>query len=230
MTKNILLMAAVSAGLLSAQATKEAARLKECAVVLGEVMGAPDDAIPSELLARAECVAVVPSMKKGALGFGARFGRGAVACRTGERGEGPWGPPSMLTIGGGSFGLQLGGQSSDVVLLIMNRRGIDHLLRDKFTLGGDASAAAGPKGRTAAAATDATMRAEILTYARTRGLFAGVSLEGAVVKPDNDANKRLYGKAVQAKDLLTQGGETPADAAPLIEALNKYAPRNVSVK
>ena len=222
---------AVCAGVMRADESKEAERLKECATVLGEVMGAPDEAIPDELLARAECVAVVPAVKKAALGFGGRFGRGAVSCRTGEKGGGPWGPPSMLTVGGGSFGLQLGGQSSDVVMLVMNRKGIDYLIKNKFTLGGDASAAAGPKGRSAAASTDLMMRAEILTYARTRGLFAGVSLDGAVVKPDNDANKRVYGRSVEAKKLLTQGGiATPAAAAPFIQALAKYAPRNVSAK
>ena len=223
-------MLAAVPGLLGAEKSKEAERLKECGDVLGEITAAPDDAIPSELLARAECVAVVPGLKKAAFGVGGRFGRGAVSCRGGEKGEGPWGPPSMLTVGGGSFGLQLGGQSSDVVFLVMNRKGIDHLLKDKFTLGADASAAAGPKGRTAAAATDVMMHAEILTYARARGLFAGVSLDGAVVKPDSDANHRLYGKEVEAKDLLLKGGNTPAAAQPFTSALAKYAPRNVSAK
>ena len=216
--------------LFAAEKSKEADRLKECGEVLNEIMGAPDDAIPGELLARAECVAVVPSLKKAAFGVGGRFGRGAVSCRTGEKGAGPWGPPSMLTVGGGSFWFQLGGQSSDVVFLVMNRKGIDHLLKDNFTLGGDASAAAGPKGRTAAASTDVMMRAEILTYARARGLFAGVSLDGAVVKPDNDANQRLYGKEVEAKDLLLKGGSIPAAATPFTQALTKHAPRNVSAK
>ena len=208
----------------------EAERLKEGAVVLDEIMGAPDDAIPGELLSRAECVAVIPSLKKGAIGFGGRFGRGAVSCRGGEKGAGAWGPPSMMTVTGGSFGFQLGGTSSDVVMLVMNTRGIDHLLKDKFTLGADASAAAGPKGRSAAAATDVMMRAEILTYSRTRGLFAGVSLDGASVRPDKDANKRLHGRAVEAKELLTKGGNIPAAAAPFVEALTKHAPRNVSAR
>ncbi len=216
--------------LFAADTGKEVDRLKECASVLDEIMAAPDDAIPKDLLERAECVVVVPGLKKAAFGVGGRFGRGAVSCRGGEKGAGPWGPPSMLTVGGGSFGFQLGGQSSDVVLLVMNRKGIDHLLKDKFTLGGDASAAAGPKGRSAAASTDAMMRAEMLTYARTRGLFAGVSLDGAVVKPDNDANQRLYGKAVEAKDLLLKGGSIPAAARPFTQSLTKHAPRNVSAK
>jgi len=226
-----ILTAMALIGVVWAADSKEAERLKECATVLGEVMGAPDDAIPGDLLARAECVAVVPALKKAAIGFGGRFGRGAVSCRGGEKGAGPWGPPSMLTVGGGSFGLQLGGQSSDVVMLIMNRKGIDHLIKDKFTVGGDASAAAGPKGRSVAAQTDIAMRAEILTYARTRGLFAGISLDGAVVKPDNDANKRVYGKAVEAKKLLIEGGASvPAAAQPFVAALTKHAPRNVSAR
>ena len=224
-------MVVALAGGVWAQDGKEAERLKECGTVLGEIMGAPDDSIPKELLERAECVAVIPALKKAAFGVGGRFGRGAVSCRGGEKGAGPWGPPSMLTVGGGSFGLQLGGQSSDVVFLVMNRNGINHLVKDKFTIGADASAAAGPKGRSAAAGTDVTLRAEILTYARTRGLFAGVSLDGASVRPDKDGNKRLYGKAVDAKTLLTQGGGgVPAAAEPFIAALTKYAPRNVSAK
>ncbi len=209
---------------------EEAERLQEAAEVLKEIMGAPDDAIPSELLDRAECVIVVPGLKKAALGFGGRFGRGAVSCRKAE-GAGAWGPPSMLTIGGGSFGLQIGGQSSDVVLLLMNRKAIDHLLKSNFTLGGDASAAAGPKGRSAEVSTDATMHAEILSYARTRGLFAGVSLEGAVVKNDKDANERLYGRRVESRELLIEGKPAiPAAAKPFTDALTKYAPRNISAK
>ena len=227
----VFMAAAVLTGRAWAEDSKETERLKECALVLGEVMGAPDDAIPGELLARAECVAVVPAVKKFALGVGGRLGRGAVSCREGEKGGGAWGAPSMLTVAGGSFGLQLGGQSSDVVMLVMNRNGINHLLKDKFTLGGDASAAAGPKGRSAAASTDLMMRAEILTYGRTRGLFAGVSLDGAVVKPDNDANERVYGKKIEAKKLLIEGGVgAPAATAPFLKALAKHAPRNVSAK
>lgn len=207
----------------------EADRLKKSVEVLDEIMAAPDEGIPGDLLSRAECVAVVPSMKKGAIGIGGTFGRGAVSCRSGQDKTGPWGPPAMITIGGGSFGFQLGGQSTDVVMLIMNRKGIDHLLSNQFTIGGDATAAAGPKGRSAAAATDATMTAEILTYARSRGLFAGVSLNGSVVKPDEEANRRLYGKAVTAKEVLEEGVlKAPAPAEPFLAALQKYAPRNVS--
>ena len=223
------LLAFSLAGTLAAQ-KQEAERLKESALVLDEIMKAPDDSIPGELLARAECVAVIPSLKKGAFIVGGRFGRGAVSCRTGVKGAGPWGPPSMLTIGGGSIGFQLGGQSADIIMLVMNQRGMEHLTKSKFTLGADAAAAAGPKGRTAAASTDLMMRAEILTYSRARGLFAGVSLDGASVRPDKDANQRLYGRAVEAKDLLTKGGRVPAPAAPFTQALARHAPRNVSAK
>ena len=209
---------------------EEAERLKEAAEVLAELMGAPDEGPPEKLLERAECVAVVPNLKKAAFVIGGRFGRGAVSCRK-DGGAGPWGPPSMLTVGGGSFGAQLGGQSTDIVMLIMNRKGIDHMLKSKFTLGADASAAAGPKGRHAAVGTDALMHAEILYYARSRGLFAGISLDGASVRPDKDGNERLYGRKVDVKDLLLEGKHgIPGPAQPLIAALTRYAPRNVSAK
>jgi lipid-binding SYLF domain-containing protein len=224
-----VLLAFSLAGTLAAQ-KQEAERLKESALVLDEIMKAPDDSIPGELLSRAECVAVIPSLKKGAFIVGGRFGRGAVSCRMGAKEAGPWGPPSMLTIGGGSVGFQLGGQSADIIMLVMNQRGMENLVKSKFTLGADAAAAAGPKGRSAAAATDVMMRAEILTYSRARGLFAGVSLDGASVRPDKDANQRLYGHAVEAKELLMKGGRVPAPAAPFIQALTKHAPRNVSAK
>ena len=210
---------------------QEARRLAKAAEVLDEVMAAPDESIPSDLLSKAECVAVIRGMKKGAIVIGGTFGRGAVSCRSGASQTGPWGPPSMITIGGGRFGLQLGAQSSDMVMLVMNRKGVDHLLKSQFTLGGDATAAAGPKGRYAAAATDATMGAEILTYARSRGLFAGISLQGAVVKADEGANLRLYGKAVTAKEVLEEGVlRIPPAAEPFTNALTKYAPRNLSAK
>ena len=227
----VAVLAAALAATVAAGEGKEAARLKDAAEVLNEIMGAPDDAIPGDLLARAECVAAIPSVTKLALGFSGRVGRGAVSCRRGETMGGAWGPPSMISIGGGGFGLQIGGTASDVVLLVMNKKGAEHLLRSKFTLGGDAAAAAGPKGRSAAVATDATMNAEILTYARSRGLFAGVSLEGASLRPDNDANKAIYGKKVEARDLLLEGKHgTPAAAQVFIAALQKHAPKNVSAK
>jgi SH3 domain-containing YSC84-like protein 1 len=191
---------------------KIADRLWESAKVLEELVKAPDAGVPKELLRRAECVAVIPAVKKAALGIGGNYGRGAVTCRK-DAGKGPWGPPSMISLAGGNFGFQLGVQSTDVVMLFMTADGIKHLLRDKVTLGVDASAAAGPKGRSAAADTNATMRAEILTYARSRGAFAGISLRGAVLQPDKDANKNLYGRETDAKELLIQGGDSVPDPA-----------------
>jgi len=194
---------------------KIADRLWESSKVVDELINAPDSDIPRELLARAECVAVIPAMKKAAFGFGGELGRGAVSCRTNE-GKGPWGPPAMISLTGGSFGFQIGGQETDVLLLFMTPTSFKHLMRDKVKLGVDASAAGGPKGRTAAASTNATMRAEILTYSRSRGVFAGVSLNGAVLRPDNDANKNLYGRPVQVKELVEQGN------VPIPEAGRKF--------
>ncbi len=202
---------------------KETRRLYESAELLRE-LAAGSEGIPTDLLQGAECVAVLPSVKKAALGIGARFGKGAVSCRA-ERGRGAWGPPLMIAIRGGSFGLQIGGQAVDLVLLIMNPRGIDGLLKSKLTLGADASIAAGPVGRNAEAATDLRLRAEILSYSRSRGVFAGLSLEGAVIKPDKDANWAVYGEPVEPKRLLlTPGQQVPAAALPLVEALRELAP------
>lgn len=201
---------------------KETRRLEACREVLEEVMGIPEG-VPRDLLHKAACVAVIPSVKKFALGFGGRFGKGAVVCRTG--GQGPWGPPLMVSIGGGSFGAQIGGQAADFVFLIMNKKGIEHLLKSQFTLGADAAVAAGPKGRTTEAATDIQLRAEILTYSRARGLFAGISLEGAVLKQDKDANDNLYGEKVSPKDLLLNAGlPVPAAARGLVDALRELSP------
>src|SRR3990172_10825636 len=166
-------------------------RLQNSAAVLTEILGMPDN-IPTELLDKAECVAVIPSVKKLAIGFGGSYGRGAMVCRSGSGFSGPWGAPAMYALEGGSFGLQLGGQSSDLVLLVMNNRGVDALLNSKVKLGANASAAAGPKGRNVSASTDVTMRAEILSYSRSRGLFAGVSLEGMSLRPDDDASQEIY--------------------------------------
>ena len=198
---------------------KIADRLYESAKVLGELLGAPDGGAPRSLLDKAECVAVIPAVKKAAFGFGGQYGRGAVACRK-DHGKGPWGPPSMIGLGGGSFGLQLGGQSYDVVMLFMTPDSVEHLLKDKLTLGGDMAAAAGPKGRAISAETNATMRAEILTYARSRGLFAGISFKGAILSPDKDANRSLYGREIPAKDLLLTGDAAiPEPAQKLVDAL-----------
>ncbi len=206
---------------------KEARRLDACREVVEELMRVPES-IPRDLVDKAECVAVIPSVKKFALGIGGRYGKGAVVCRT-DGGQGPWGPPLMIGVGGGSFGLQIGGEAADLVLLVMNPKGIDHLLKSRFTLGADASVAAGPKGRTAEVATDALMHAEILTYSRTRGLFVGISLEGAVVSQDKDANVNLYGARVTPRDLLLKPGQkVPPAGRGLVDALNRLSPRNAS--
>ncbi len=201
-----------------ADRAKEVQRLKESTEVFTEIMAIPEKAVPTELLDRAECIAIVPSMKKGGFVVGGHYGKGVVTCRNAAR---QWGPPSMLTVEGGSFGLQIGGQAIDLVMLIMNKKGRNFLVKDKFTLGADASAAAGPVGRAASAETDAAMRAEILTYSRARGLFAGVTLKGAVVKPDKDGNRDLYGREVPARTILDGGAPTPAEARPLLAALSR---------
>jgi len=202
---------------------KIADRLFESAKILDELVRAPDGGIPDELLKKAECVAAIPAVKKAAFGFGGNYGRGSVSCRK-DQGKGPWGPPSMLTLGGGSFGLQLGGQSTDVVMLFMTPESIKYLLRDKVTLGGDASAAIGPKGRAASAETSVSMRAEILTYARSRGAFAGISFKGAVLSPDKDANKSLYKRTVDAKELLMQGNVAiPESARKFVDTLSRVS-------
>lgn len=204
---------------LLADRAKQVERVKNATEVFTEVMGIPEKSIPDELLSKAECIVIVPSMKKGAFAVGVNYGRGLVSCRSAAR---RWGPPSMLLITGGSFGFQLGGQGIDLIMLIMNKKGKDFLTHDKFTVGGDASAAAGPVGRAASAETNAAMRSEILTYSRARGLFAGVSLKGAVVKPDNDGNRDLYGREMEALNILNGQAPTPAEARALLAALSKY--------
>src|SRR2546426_2390988 len=198
---------------------KIADRLWESSKVVDELVKAPDSDIPKPLIKRAECVAVVPGLKKAALGFGGQLGRGAVSCRK-DGGKGPFGPPAMISITGGSFGFQIGGQETDVVMLFMTPDSLKHLLRDKVTLGVDASAAGGPKGREASAETNATLSAEILTYSRARGAFAGVSLKGAVLRPDKDANKSLYNRPVEAKELVETGVAVPAAAQKFVQAVS----------
>jgi SH3 domain-containing YSC84-like protein 1 len=203
---------------------KEKKRLEACREVMEELLGG-QERIPRDLLDKAECVAVVPSAKKLALGFGGRWGKGAVVCR-GQGGRGSWGAPLMISLGGGSFGLQIGGQEADYVFLVMNPKGIDYLMRSQFSLGADAAVAAGPVGRTGSAATDLRMRAEILSYSRTRGLFAGLSLEGSVVKQDRDGNENVYGERVDAKRLLLEGAyPVPAAARGLVDLLATSSPR-----
>src|SRR6266702_3266433 len=204
---------------LAAGSEKEQDRVKDAGVVLKEILNIPDD-IPKDLLDDAECVIVLPSVKKLAIGIGGSFGRGVMDCRTGEHFTGPWGAPAMYALEGGNIGFQLGGQATDFVLLVVNPRGAESLMGSKVKLGADAAAAAGPKGRTATAATDVVMRAEILSYSRSRGLFAGVSLEGSTLRPDGSASEKLYGRKLTAKEILREGkAGSPAAAHELIAAL-----------
>ena len=210
--------------------SKENGRLENCGVVMQEILDVPDN-IPQELLETAECVIVIPSMTKVALGFGGSYGRGAMVCRTGQTFNGPWGAPAMYALEGGSFGLQLGAESTDVVFLVMNKRGVDALLNSKVKLGGNFSAAAGPKGRNVEASTDASLRAEILSYSRARGLFAGVSLEGTSLRPDDEASEEVYGRKMTARSIVMgKRLDVPESGRHLIDVLEKSAPYNESKK
>jgi lipid-binding SYLF domain-containing protein len=231
MKKIVLCLAAVLALSMSAFAAndeREEDRVKDAGEVLNEILNIPDD-IPQDLLDKAECLVVLPSVKKGAFGIGGSYGRGVMICRSGEHYKGKWGAPALYALEGVSIGFQLGGQATDFVLLIMNPRGAESLLYSKVKLGADASAAAGPKGRTAEGATDIVMQAEILSYSRNRGLFAGVSLEGSTLRSDGSANQKLYGKKLTAKEII-RGGKvgTPACARALVAALDKKSPVNKS--
>jgi SH3 domain-containing YSC84-like protein 1 len=207
---------------------KEQDRLENCGLVIQEIMDIPDD-IPQDLIDKADCIIVYPSVLKGAFIFGGSYGRGAMTCRSGEKFNGPWSAPTMMALEGGSFGFQIGGQATDFVLLVMNERGAKAILSSKVKLGADASAAAGPKGRSAEASTDVTLRAEILSYSRARGLFAGVSLSGSTVRPDNRANEKLYNKSVSAGDIIFKGVvPVPTGAQKMISYLNKKSPKNKS--
>jgi len=209
-------------------AQKENDRLQNSTTVLKEILGMPDS-IPKDLLDRAECVIVIPSVKKFAVGVGGSYGRGVMECRGGQAFDGPWGAPAMVILEGGSIGLQLGGQATDYVLLVMNDRGADSILSSKVKLGGDASAAAGPKGRTAGASTDIAMRAEILTYSRARGLFAGVSLEGSTLRQDADGDEAVYGMKLTAREIVRGAAiPVPTTAQPLVDLLNQRSPKNLS--
>jgi SH3 domain-containing YSC84-like protein 1 len=212
-------------------ANKEQKRLENSGTVMQEVMGVPDN-IPQELLEKAECIIVFPSVLKAAFVVGGSYGRGAMVCRTGEHFRGPWGSPAMYALEGGSVGFQLGGQATDLVLLVMNERGASSILNSKVKIGADASAAAGPKGRDASADTDAYMRAEILSYSRSRGLFAGISLEGSTLRPDDDANEVIYHRQkITAREIVMGGKvEVPESGRLLIRVLEKNAPHNESEK
>jgi len=208
--------------------SKEEERLQNAAEVVREILDIPDG-IPQELLDKAECVVVIPSVKKLAIGIGGSYGRGAMVCRRERHFTGPWGPPAMYRLEGANIGIQLGGQATDFVLLVMNPKGVNSLLRTSVKLGADASAAAGPKGRAAMAATDAYMRAEILSYSRSRGLFAGVSLEGSTLRQDNKANESLYGRKRSAREIVRAAGPAvPAAGRPLVNLLQHASPQNLS--
>jgi SH3 domain-containing YSC84-like protein 1 len=221
----VVLMSAVAA---FANDEREAARVKDAGVVLKEVLNIPDD-IPQDLLDKAECLIILPSVKKGAFGIGGSYGRGIMICRGGEHYKGKWGAPALYALEGVSIGFQLGGQATDFVLLVMNPKGAESLLYSKVKLGADASAAAGPKGRTAEGATDIVMNAEILSYSRNKGLFAGISLEGSTLRSDGSANEKLYGKRVTAKEIIRQGRVgIPAPARELVSLLDAKSPVNRS--
>jgi lipid-binding SYLF domain-containing protein len=207
---------------------KEQERVENAGKVMEEIIKAPDS-IPQSVLDKADCVVVLPSVKKFALGLGGSYGRGVMTCRGGKDFRGKWGAPTMMALEGASFGLQLGGEATDFVLLLMSSKSATSILSSKVKLGGDASAAAGPVGRTASAETDVTMQAEILTYSRAHGLFAGVSLEGSTLRPDGDANKSLYGKEMEAKAIVMEGAvKAPPSAAMLVSTLDKASPVNKS--
>jgi lipid-binding SYLF domain-containing protein len=209
---------------------KEADRVEAAGTVISEIMNLPDD-IPQDVIDKADCVVVLPSVLKAAFIFGGSYGRGVLTCRTGRHFQGPWSAPSMMALEGASFGLQLGGQATDFVLLLMSPKSAANILASKVKIGGDASAAAGPVGRNASAETDVTMRAEILSYSRARGLFAGVSLAGSTLRADNDANKKLYGKDVTAQAIVfDKAVPAPPSAAKLLRTLDKHSPKNLSGK
>jgi lipid-binding SYLF domain-containing protein len=218
----------LSVAMAAADNERETDRVKDAGDVMKEIIDIPDD-IPKDLMDRAECVIVLPSVKKLAIGIGGSYGRGVMTCRTGQHFTGPWSAPAMYALEGGNIGFQLGGQATDFILLVMNPRGATSLMGSKVKLGADAAAAAGPKGRAAAADTDVAMRAEILSYSRSRGLFAGVSLEGSTLRPDGRANEKLYGRKLSAKEILRQGkAGAPASAHELLSLLNSKFPKNHS--
>ena len=207
---------------------KEEERVKDSGQVMKDILNIPDN-IPQELLDKAECVVILPNVLKGALGVGGSFGRGVMICRSGAHYTGPWGPPALYALEGVSIGFQMGGQATDFVLLVMNPRGARSLLSSKVKLGADASAAAGPKGRTAEGATDVVMQAEILSYSRNRGLFAGISLEGSTLRSDGNANEKLYGKRLSAKEIIVEHKVAiPACAQELVSLLEAKSPKNRS--
>ena len=227
LTRTLLALILTAALAASARAqSKEQDRVESAGTVVKEIMDIPDD-IPQQVIDKADCVVVLPSVLKAAFIVGASYGRGVMTCRSGANMRGPWGAPTMMALEGGSFGLQIGGQATDFVLLLMSERSASSILSSKVKIGGDASAAAGPVGRNASAETDVTFRAEILTYSRARGLFAGISLAGSTLRPDNNANEALYGKKIRAKDIVLKGAVPPPPSAQLLlQTLNAHSPKH----
>ena len=222
----LILLPTVSSVARAANKDKDEDRLKDCGTVLKEILDIPDN-IPQNLLDKADCVVVYPSVLKAAFVVGGSYGRGAMTCRKGENFTGAWSAPTMMALEGGSFGFQIGGQATDFVLLVMNESGARGILAGKVKLGGDASVAAGPVGRDASAETDVTLRSEILSYSRSRGLFAGISLEGSTIRPDNKANEQIYGKKLEAKQIVLSDQVTvPAAAEQLVSTLDAKTPRH----
>jgi lipid-binding SYLF domain-containing protein len=222
----LVVLPLLSEGASASDQTKDDDRLRNCGTVLKEILDVPDD-IPQDLLDKADCVVVFPSVLKAAFIVGASYGRGAMSCRRGENFRGPWSAPTMMALEGGSVGFQIGGEATDFVLLVMNERGATGILASQVKLGGDASVAAGPVGRDASAESDATLRAEILSYSRARGLFAGVSLEGSTVRPDNGDNQRVYGRKIPAKDIVLSGKvSVPPAARRMISTLDTRTPKH----
>jgi len=213
------LIASLATGVILGKGGEPDKRLQDAAAVVNEMMGMPDKGVPQSVLDKAQCIVVIPGLKKAAFIVGGQYGRGYASCR---KSGGGWGAPGSVKMEGGSFGLQLGGQSTDVILLVMDQRGMDKLLSNKFTIGADAAAAAGPVGRDAKADTDIQLHAQILSYARSRGAYAGLSLEGATLRPDNEENKKLYGREISNKDILTRGDvSAPESTRPFLHALNR---------
>ena len=227
-TSVLILAIVLACPAFAAEKSREQKRLEASGQVFKEIMDIPDG-IPKDLLNKAECVIVIPTVLKFAIGVGGDFGRGAITCRTGQHFTGHWSAPALFALEGANVGLQLGGEATDFVLLVMNPKGANSILSSKVKLGADASAAAGPKGRTAAADTDIVMRAEVLSYSRSRGLFAGISLEGSTLRSDGSANKKLYGRELSAKQIVREGKVgVPASGRELVSLLNKLSPKNQS--
>jgi SH3 domain-containing YSC84-like protein 1 len=220
--RSVLIVASlvVSATGIFAETAQES--LKDSAEIFSEIMATPDRGIPQDLLAKAQCVVVIPGLKKGACVVGAEYGRGVAECRRPDRSG--WSAPASIRVEGGSVGFQIGGTSTDVVMLVMSQRGMDKLTQDKFTLGADAAVAAGPVGRNAQAATDLQLHAEILAWSRSRGAFAGISLSGATLRPDDKRNEELYGHKMSNREVLTSNMPIPEPARPLIAELDRYSP------